>query len=667
MYNKIRSWLMKISNDNVFTNKVKEKINTYTGQEVDENGKTYTKSSALQWATGKVIGRGQVRSYYDNQEFVVDRPSDYVFTSTHGAIRWDNSRQGYVETPGAKYTEYGVYMKRKKGKDVSMSATQAQTLIDYISDRSNFWNLVHSSNEGSQAVVPGTSEKFEDVRGYIMYIRDTFVMDDFRQSFSGGLMPKRSAGDWILGMIPKVNEEVMDEGDPRRHAGMVRNVDFTHPSDLAADDDMTPSTEPVAPTEEDLVGETTVPCESFSDRGHVVLDTGGTNPYMELWDGCKKEDGVWYKKSDTYRTGSEDLDERAELVRVNEYEYLSSDIYGKALVFGTGGSDLLGPYAAQTGLIDGYVWPHLELAHCTTKCKVAMYHHDSMAPLIWTRDKDADELQLQHQHTAQLILDEEYLNNVAGGISNPYHDEYTIVDPSRPGLIDISKSRGTTMYLSKPHFYSDSLNTYERYGIEVGGLEPDGSKHNSRVYFERATGALVRSNLKLQYNLLLPPIEGCFGELDGKNLKGGADAIVYPLYWVDEESTLTEAGGKKLDSHPIYALQWIQYTLIPMSIFMTMALIGAGVVCIRRGAYMIVNPSMRVNEAGMRYHQWMHSLHLARGKEKDRRRAEKEKRKQLEKRIKNVMVKTESSMGVERKKHHADHFNGTTSPFHNKF
>ena len=326
-----------------------------------------------------------------------------------------------------------------------------------------------------------------------------------------------------------------------------------------------------------------------------------------LWDGCENDPSTgWTKKTDTYLTGTEVLGERARMVKVNGYDYLPADVYGKPLNFMTGGKELLGPYAAVPGLLDGYVWPHLELPSCTTKCLVAMYHHDTMAPLIWRVIKVDEDVNLHGQRTTQLVLDETYLANTPGGISNPYHDDYSIVDPALPGLINITSSRGTKMYLSKPHFYSDSLNLIDKYGLDVSGMKPDETKHNSRVYIESVTGAVVRSNIRLQYNLLLPPSEGCFGELDGKNIPGGDQAIIYPLYWVEERAEISAAGGKALNTHPIYAIQWVQYTLIPMCIFFTMGLIGAGLVCIRRGAFMIANPSMRVNEAGMRYHQWMH-------------------------------------------------------------
>ncbi|GMH69671.1 hypothetical protein TrST_g3783 [Triparma strigata] len=664
IYNDIRNWLFKVSNSSSkFHNAVMNKIQSWTGQAPSDSVKKYLNSAALQFGTGRVIGgfsgSGQVRSFYDSQSFLEDRQANNDLE-----IKWDHSRWQYNDDTNSKYTEYGVWYKRKKGTNVDMTINQAKALLTYISDSGNFWNIVQDSYINNNAECPGTGTSYANVRAYIMYIKDTFVIPDFRNKLQGQLMPTRTVEQWVLGHWDQVNKMVLDPGDPRQHSALLRDNDFAHISD----EDYVAPVPVVDPDNPDAEPEgVSLMCQTSSDRPGVIRDA--MNNANILWDHCEYDasTSIWAKKTDTYKSGLLEVREKGELLKVNGLEYLTADAYGKDLYFNKGGHTLLGDYSASEGLLDGQTWPALQLNTCNSKCKVAVYHHDTMMPIIWKVDKLIKDVEkIKGQRSAQLILDEDYLSPIL--YSSSYHDDYTFIDPAYPGLLDISKSRGTRVFLSKPHFYFDEhKDLQDKYEIRISGLSPRESKHNSRVWVEEVTGHVVKRDVKLQYNILLPPKEGVFGELDGSGMEAaGNEPLVYPMYWLQQTSMMTETASSELDTHPIYALLWIQYTLIPMSIICTMAMIAGGVMCIRRGTFMITHPSMRVNEAGMRYHQWMHDLHLARNKDKDKRRAEKQKRKELEKRIKSVMVNQKSTVGFEAKKNHGDHFNGTTSPFHNK-
>jgi len=307
------------------------------------------------------------------------------------------------------------------------------------------------------------------------------------------------------------------------------------------------------------------------------------------------------------------------------------------------------------------------LTMCSTaSCKIAMYHPSTSAVVILGVGEEA---KLHGQSCRTLFIDDEYLVKTAGGLENPYHDELEFVKEDMPGLIDVSNSIGVPMYLSKPHFYSDGsggVNLFERYGlVPISGMSfPSKELHDSSILVEIATGMPIQSNLRLQYNILLPPDSSTLNQFQGKNLGSGGDSVLLPLYWHDVESAITPEGGEFMNTHPIYALYWIEYTLLPLSIVVTLMCIVGGFLCVRRGNYIVANPSMRVNEAGMRYHQWMHHMHIAKIKMTQQQMKERDERTALENRIRRGLKKTESTAGVSRKKHHADKFEDTTSPFH---
>ena len=288
-----------------------------------------------------------------------------------------------VADSSSKFTEYGVWAKRNNNSPtVDMSVSQATNLLNYISDSTKFWTIVQDSYATNNNEVPGTGQTYANVRKYIMYIRETFVLPDFRNQLQGQLMPTRTVQDWVMGHWEQVNKMTLDPGDPRQTTTLLRNNDFDHIND----EDYAP-VEPDPEVEPGTVEDEILRCETSSDRTGMLTDT--LNDQTVLFDHCDYDDKkhVWVKKTDTYKTGLEEVREKGELLKVNGFEYLTSDAYGQDLYFHSGGHDLLGDYSASKGLLDGQTWPALQLNACNSKCKVAVYHHDTMVPIVWKVDK----------------------------------------------------------------------------------------------------------------------------------------------------------------------------------------------------------------------------------------------------------------------------------------
>ena len=691
IYNKIRSWLQKmVSNDRFFKARLNTKFRTWDGH---DPGRNWAHAATLQWANGRILGRGNgVRSFYDNQVLVgnVDDRS----TETVKDIRSDYRKQEYAETSGAKYTEFGVWMDREMstsvGSKVYLDVDESNKLIEFLGDvdgDTGFWamygNGVYAGADHDGDKIPGTNDKItvKMARAYVEYIKDTFVTPNYDKN---GLIRTKTASEWILGFDRRTQDslvtEIVDSGDPRRNGGMIGSQDFPHPRDEPDDDDAAPPVDDEACVEErgDNVGscDPLPECRVEVDRGYggVVLDFDkcekGEEVILEDMETSGKKDllvdpGAWYKKKNTYKTGYHDVRKRGQIVEIAGQDRLPAELFGKEVVFETGGKDLIGPASPCNGLTDGFSYPPMnDLTMCgTLDCKIAQYHPDTSAVIVL---KVRGEGTIMGQSCKELVIDEEYLVNTEGGLANPYHDSWNFVSRDRPGLVDISGSQGAPMFLSKPHFYSNGeggLNFFERYGLAVSGLSPSAELHESSVWVEISTGIPVQTNLRLQYNILLPPGDGILSEFSGAGLEEG-DAVILPVYWMDREGRVNGWGGELMNTHPIYALYWIEYTLLPLSIMFTMGLIAGGLFCVRRGGWMKANPSMRVNEAGMRYHKWMFDIHKAKQQMSESLRKERKERNELEKRIRAGLRPSESTVGISSKKHHADTFTNTTSPFH---
>jgi len=145
------------------------------------------------------------------------------------------------------------------------------------------------------------------------------------------------------------------------------------------------------------------------------------------------------------------------------------------------------------------------------ECDLVVLHDRTMMPLIFRAHEDM--IGFHKLGTKKLTLHDEYWikgSSNEGGVAFPFHDDFEFVNDKYPGLLDISRVKGTPMFLSLPHFHSTSGDTYFKYGRSFQGLEPDASAHASSMLVEYALGLAVSTDIKLQYNIVLPPRAGMF-------------------------------------------------------------------------------------------------------------------------------------------------------------
>jgi hypothetical protein len=672
-YRVVREWLYRIRDNYRYHEKLTTFFNQWIGRSVGDSPLDYRNTAVMQWATGKVLGRGNVRSFYDSQEFNQDvRAADGTKVG-----RWEYKDDG----TNVKFNEFGVWAKRYKGIDVNISVEQARNLIHFLGDPNDvtkFWSLY-----GGPALltddqeVPGTGQTVKFVKEYVDYIKQTFVMPDFNgiTSGEGSLLPSRTAGEWIQGFWEPVNKMFMDPGEPRQIHSMLGHQDYDHPyepegvvdstddiddivrllegNDGSLDDEAVATSRRLAEgDEEDEEEEIIYPkpmCTSSTDR---------TEPYADVFDMCTYDESkaVWFKKSDTFLTGLITTDAMAEMnvdyintkmkmemVEFRGYSTLPNEITGgtgEPLNLATAAVDLIGKgKTTQIGISGGKWFPPLNtIGACKAKdCDVAMLHADTQTPLIFRVYNDM--VSYQGLGCKQLLLHDSYLIKDAGGLAFSYHDDYEFISTEYPGLIDITRQMGTPMYMSMPHFYSEDNTASERYGRDFVGLKPEKSLHQSKMLVEYATGLAVSKNIRLQYNILLPPKEGMFDNSMGT----GEDALIFPLYWHEVSEHITEANANSLKMPAIYAMYWIEFTLIPVSIIFTMVMVGSGLCLIRRGGWMTVNASGRINEAGLRFHKQQADMADAKRKKSIAVARARQDRMALEKRIQSVGISKSNS------------------------
>jgi hypothetical protein len=176
-YNTIRSWLFDISNNYRYHDYLSAKFNSYTGMNLGTGAKDYRHASLMQWATGKVLGRGAVRSFMDPQSFNSEvRAADGTKVG-----RWEYNNGGN----NVDYTEFGVWMQRRKGVTNSMTLAQAEALIRFLGDQDDvtkFWSLYGGPAKLADNVnVPNTGVSVAIVKEYVEYIKQTFVIADFNE------------------------------------------------------------------------------------------------------------------------------------------------------------------------------------------------------------------------------------------------------------------------------------------------------------------------------------------------------------------------------------------------------------------------------------------------------------------------------------------------------
>jgi hypothetical protein len=114
-----------------------------------------------------------------------------------------------------------------------------------------------------------------------------------------------------------------------------------------------------------------------------------------------------------------------------------------------------------------------------------------------------------------------------------------------------------------------------------------------------ALGLAVSTDVRMQYNILLPPREGVIDD----DFEAGENALMFPLYWHHVSSHITESEADRLGMKAVYLLYWVEFTLIPVSVIFTIGMVAGGICLIRRGGWMTENASNRINEAGLRFHK----------------------------------------------------------------
>jgi len=218
------------------------------------------------------------------------------------------------------------------------------------------------------------------------------------------------------------------------------------------------------------------------------------------------------------------------------------------------------------------------------------------------------------------------------------------------GLLDMRGGTGFPLLISQPHFFGPNSDLQEKWVSKFKGLE-SGNKdmHDSFIDVHSQTGKAVSSQIKLQYNLMLPPKEGAFQILNtvasgSSNDSGDSSSdpgpaggeLIIPVFWLHKDTNLTETGNLQLFSANVNWLFWLQFMLITGAFTICTVSFCTGWYCIRKGVYMTNNPSMRVNEAALRYQQSQLNIERAKQEEKERRRKEKKARKELEMKIQSV-------------------------------
>lgn len=115
----------------------------------------------------------------------------------------------------------------------------------------------------------------------------------------------------------------------------------------------------------------------------------------------------------------------------------------------------------------------------------------------------------------------------------------------KSGVLDMYNCQGVSMIASSPHFYNASTD-YQSY---VQGLNPDRQKHNTFIYIEPQTGAILRGSKRMQINMFLTKME----ELSALN---NVSEGLFPLLWVDEGSDTDDKNLAK-----VYRLYTVVYIL----------------------------------------------------------------------------------------------------------
>ncbi|XP_041972805.1 sensory neuron membrane protein 2-like [Aricia agestis] len=97
------------------------------------------------------------------------------------------------------------------------------------------------------------------------------------------------------------------------------------------------------------------------------------------------------------------------------------------------------------------------------------------------------------------------------------------------GVLNIEPCKGAPAIVSLPHFYLASEELLEY----VNGISPSREKHNSYVYIETKTGAVLKGVQRLQFNIELRQIEGV-PQLEG--VRTG----LFPFLWIEEGAELSD-------------------------------------------------------------------------------------------------------------------------------
>jgi len=360
-YDKIRNWVVRISEDGRYHAKISSLFNSYVGTNLGDSPKDYRNAAVMQWATGKVLGRGGVKSMYDGQKL-----NEGISAADGTTVpRWD------YEQTDCKYTEFGVWQWRTQGKQASFTVSQAKALIDFLgggSDTTKFWSMYADTGGPAPALadegtIPGTGITVKLAKQYVDYIRETFVAGEFNVvADHNGLFPTRSAGEWIQGFREPINQLMMDPHDPRQYNQLSPHQEFTHPHEpeveVESPDDLEGrrrrhSRRHLEEEKEELVVYPPAQCTSSADRTEPVVDDGGT----AVFDVCEWDasGSVFLKKGNTYRTGMETMLQaeeggrydrtlsKNEMLKYKGYSELPAAITGgKPLVIATGALDLLG-------------------------------------------------------------------------------------------------------------------------------------------------------------------------------------------------------------------------------------------------------------------------------------------------------------------------------------
>ncbi|CAK1551546.1 unnamed protein product [Leptosia nina] len=142
------------------------------------------------------------------------------------------------------------------------------------------------------------------------------------------------------------------------------------------------------------------------------------------------------------------------------------------------------------------------------------------------------------------------------------------------GVMNLMPCKGAPAIISLPHYYLASEELLEYFD---GGITPDKEKHNSYVYLEPKTGAVLQGMQRIQFNIELRNIPN-IPQL------ATVQTGLFPLLWIEEGAdTMPDDLLKELqDAHTI--LGYVEVARWLLLVIASLVCVGAAVCVVRSGA-----------------------------------------------------------------------------------